>query len=84
MHEIDDGVLALTAGPDGAIYVGCWTAVFKVKKDASVTTIASRVKVTDCDFDPADHKARIEGRYFGELRSIRRELSTRPPQVAIV
>ena len=61
MHEIDDGVLALTVGPDGAIYVGCWTAVFKVNKDASVTTIASPVKVTDCDFDPADHKASNRG-----------------------
>jgi hypothetical protein len=61
MHENDDGVLSLTVGPNSAIYVGCWTAVFKVNKDASVTTVASPVKVTDCDFDPADHKASNRG-----------------------
>ncbi len=61
LHEIDDGIVALAVGRDGAIYVGSWTAIFKVNRDASVITIASPIKIGDCDFDPADHKASNRG-----------------------
>lgn len=57
LHQLDDGVTGLASGPDGSIYVACWTAVFKVKKDGTVKTLVHPIKVEDCDEDKADHKA---------------------------
>ena len=57
LHQIDDGITGLASGPDGSLYVACWTAVFKVKMDGTVTTLAHPITVKDCDEDKADHKA---------------------------
>jgi sugar lactone lactonase YvrE len=57
LHQINDGITGLACGPDGSLYVACWTAVFRVKRDGSVTTIAHPIRVKDCDEDRADHKA---------------------------
>ena len=57
LHRIDDGITGLASGPDGCLYVACWTAVFKVKSDGSVTTLAHPIEIPDCDEDKADHKA---------------------------
>jgi sugar lactone lactonase YvrE len=57
VHQIDDGITGLASGPDGALYVACWTAVFKVNRDGTVKTVAHPIIVKDCDEDKADHKA---------------------------
>ena len=56
LQKIDDGVTGLATDPDGSLYVACWTAVFKVKMDGTVTTLAHPIEVKDCDEDKADHK----------------------------
>ena len=56
LHQIDDGVTGLASGPDGSLYVACWTAVFKVQMDGTVTTLAHPIEVKGCDEDKADHK----------------------------
>jgi sugar lactone lactonase YvrE len=57
LHQIDDGITGLASGPDGSLYVACWTAAIKVKLDGTVTTLAHPITVKDCDEDKADHKA---------------------------
>jgi hypothetical protein len=57
LHQIDDGITGLASGPDGSLYVACWTAVFKVNRDGTVKTLVHPIKVKDCDEDRADHKA---------------------------
>jgi hypothetical protein len=57
LRRIDDGVTGLAGGPDGSLYVASWTAVFKVKPNGVVVTLAGPIKVKDCDEDKADHKA---------------------------
>jgi hypothetical protein len=57
LHQIDDGVTALASAADGSLYVGCWTAVFRVMADGTVRTLAHPINVKDCDEDKADHKA---------------------------
>ena len=57
LHQIDDGITGLAGGPDGSLYIACWTAVFKVKMDGTVKTVAHPIKVQECDEDKADHKA---------------------------
>lgn len=49
------GITGLAAGPDGALYVACPTAVIKVSMDGKATTIARPVVVSDCDEDLADN-----------------------------
>jgi hypothetical protein len=56
LRKIDDGITGLAAGPDGSLYVACWTAVFKVNMDGTVTTLVDPIEVKDCDEDKADHK----------------------------
>jgi sugar lactone lactonase YvrE len=56
LHQIDDGVTGLASGPDGSLYVACWTAVFIVRLDGTVRTLAHPITVKDCDEDKADHK----------------------------
>jgi hypothetical protein len=56
LKEFDDGVTGLAIGPDGSLYVACWTAVIRVKMDGTVTTLVHPIDVPDCDADPADHK----------------------------
>src|SRR5262249_22593212 len=48
------GITGLAAGPDGALYVACPSAVLKVNLDGSVKTIANPVVVKDCDEDLPD------------------------------
>jgi hypothetical protein len=55
LHQIDDGVTGLASGPDGSLYVACWTAVFNVKMDGTVKRLAHPINVKDCDEDKADH-----------------------------
>jgi hypothetical protein len=55
LHQIDDGVTGLASGPDGSLYVACWTAVFNAKMDGTVKTLAHSINVKDCDEDKADH-----------------------------
>jgi hypothetical protein len=57
LRRIDDGVTGLAGGPDGSLYVACWTPVFKVKPSGAVVTLAGPIKVKDCDEDKADHQA---------------------------
>jgi sugar lactone lactonase YvrE len=57
LHQIDHGITGLANGPDGSLYVACWTAVFKVKMDGTVKTLVHPITVKDCDEDRADHKA---------------------------
>jgi sugar lactone lactonase YvrE len=57
LHEIDDGVTGLASGPDGSLYVACWTALFQVNLDGTVRTVVHPIKVEDCDEDRADHNA---------------------------
>jgi hypothetical protein len=47
--------MAMAIGPDGSLYVACWTAVFKVNMDGTVRTLAHPVNVKGCDEDKADH-----------------------------
>jgi hypothetical protein len=56
LHQIDDGVTGLASGPDGSLYVACWTAVFNVKMDGTVKRLAHPINVKGCDEDKADHK----------------------------
>ena len=56
LHQIDDGVTGLASGPDGSLYVACWTAVFKVKMDGTVKRLAHPFNVEGRDEDKADHK----------------------------
>jgi hypothetical protein len=57
LKHLSDGVTALAMGPDGSIYVGCWTAVLKVQPtDGTVTTLVDHIQVDGCDEDRADQK----------------------------
>jgi sugar lactone lactonase YvrE len=49
------GITGLAAGPDGALYVACPSAVLRVKQDGMFTTIANPVVVKDCDEDLPDN-----------------------------
>jgi sugar lactone lactonase YvrE len=49
------GITGLAAGPDGALYVACPSAVLRVKPDGTFTTIANPVAVKDCDEDLPDN-----------------------------
>jgi sugar lactone lactonase YvrE len=57
LHQFDDGITGLASSSDGSLYIACWTAVFKVKMDGAVKTVAHPIKVQDCDEDKADHKS---------------------------
>jgi sugar lactone lactonase YvrE len=57
LHQIDDGITGLANGPDGTLYVACWTAVFQVNRDGAVKAVVHPIRVKDCDEDKADHKA---------------------------
>jgi sugar lactone lactonase YvrE len=56
LEKMDDGVLGLASGPNDSVYVSAWTAILRVNKDGTVTTVVHPVVVKDCDEDPADHK----------------------------
>jgi len=47
LADLNEGVVGLTAGPDGALFVACPNAIVKVKLDGTVTTLAHPVDVTD-------------------------------------
>jgi len=57
LAEFDDGVAGLADGPDGSLYVACWSGVLKVNMDGAVTTLVHPIVVSDCDRDPPDHGA---------------------------
>jgi hypothetical protein len=56
LNKLDDGITAITASPDGSIYIACWNSLLKVTMDGKVTTLLHPVIVSDCDEDPADHR----------------------------
>ena len=56
LHEFDDGVTGLAAGPNGSLYVACWRGVLRVTLDGTLTTIAYPMAVSNCDEDRADNK----------------------------
>jgi len=49
------GITGLAAGPDGALFVACPSAVLKVKTDGTFTTVVHPVVVKDCDVDYPDN-----------------------------
>jgi hypothetical protein len=57
LEKLDDGITALSAAPDGSLYVGCWNSLLKVSMDGKVKTLLHPIVINDCDEDPADHKA---------------------------
>jgi hypothetical protein len=52
--ETHGGIKALATGPDGAFYVAGSMAVVRVTLDGTLTTVADRIDVPDCDRDPRD------------------------------
>jgi len=56
LHEWDDGITGLTAGPDQSIYAATWTGLLRIRFDGTVTVISHPISVPECDPDPADHK----------------------------
>jgi sugar lactone lactonase YvrE len=48
------GLTGLATGPEGSLYLACQTAVLKVKADGTVTKVAEKVEVKDCDEDIAE------------------------------
>jgi hypothetical protein len=56
LDELDDGITALNAGPDGSLYIGGWNSVLKVTLDGKISTLIHPVIISDCDEDPADHR----------------------------
>ena len=53
LADLNEGVVGLTAGRDGSLFVACPNAIVKVKLDGTVTTLAHPVDVTDRDDDLA-------------------------------
>ena len=49
------GIKGLAAGPDGCLYVACPSAVFKVKKDGTFSTLADPIHLEGCDVDYPDN-----------------------------
>ena len=45
--DLNEGVMGLTAGRDGSLFVACPNAIVKVKLDGTVTTLAHPVDVPD-------------------------------------
>ena len=52
----DDGITALTTGPDESLYAGTWTGLVKLDLRGAVTVIKHPLTVPGCDVDFADHK----------------------------
>ncbi len=53
LAELNEGVMGLATGPDGALFVACPNAILKVKMDGTVTTFVHPVVVNDCGDDLA-------------------------------
>jgi len=49
------GIKGLAAGPDGCLYVACPSAVFRVRKDGSFSTLADPIHLEGCDVDYPDN-----------------------------
>ncbi len=64
LSKLDDGIAGLAAGPDGSLYISCWNSLLKVTLDGKVKILLHPVAVTDCDDDPADHRASNRGKPF--------------------
>ena len=47
-------ITGLAAGPDGALYVACPSAVFKVKTDRTFSTLIDPIRLEGCDVDYPD------------------------------
>src|SRR5256714_4655232 len=59
LADLNEGVVGLTACPDGSLFVACPNAIVKVKLDGTVTILAHPVDVTDRADDLAkDSQAR--------------------------
>ena len=62
LNELDDGITALDAGPDGSLYVACWNSLLKITMDGKITSLVHPVVAIDCDEDPADHNEANRGK----------------------
>lgn len=49
------GITGLAAGPDGALYIACPSAVLKLTMDGTFTTLVHPIVLQDCDVDYPDH-----------------------------
>ena len=68
LDKLDDGITALTAAPDGSLYLGCWNSLLRVGIDGKISMLLHPVLIRDCDEDLADH--RVENRGKPLLRGI--------------
>jgi hypothetical protein len=62
LDNLDDGITALNAGPDGSLYIAGWNSILKVTTNGKVSILTHPVVVSECDEDPADHKEENRGK----------------------
>jgi hypothetical protein len=55
LADLNEGVVGLTAGSDGSLFVACPNAIVKVKLDGTVTTLVHPVDLPDRGDDLAKH-----------------------------
>jgi hypothetical protein len=53
------GITGLAAGPEGALYIACPTAVLRLNMDGTFTTLADSIALKDCDVDYPDHNPNL-------------------------
>jgi hypothetical protein len=51
----DRGITGLAAGADGALYVACPNAVFKIQSNGTFSTLADPIQLAGCDVDYPDN-----------------------------